>query len=154
MLSPVKSLMWCPCDYHMTLTNYTLLNNSVSLCNGGKYELLLLWFQEPSSSAPLLAQTRKLTHHALLKTVPYNSCHRKTRWVITWYESCCLYLKPYNEKHNWNYLSFFLSTKSEKVTASASSNPSDNMTSACWESGISVNTSQSNSTVCSTGKVC
>uniref|UniRef100_A0A3B3I743 Sodium channel modifier 1 n=1 Tax=Oryzias latipes TaxID=8090 RepID=A0A3B3I743_ORYLA len=35
--------------------------------------------EEPSSSAPLLAQTRKLTHHALLKTVPYNSCHRKTR---------------------------------------------------------------------------
>ncbi|XP_041649682.1 sodium channel modifier 1 isoform X2 [Cheilinus undulatus] len=34
--------------------------------------------QEPSSSAPLLIQTRKLTHHALLKTVPYNSCHRKT----------------------------------------------------------------------------
>ncbi|XP_039973789.1 sodium channel modifier 1 isoform X2 [Xiphias gladius] len=34
--------------------------------------------QEPSSSAPLLAQTRRLTHHALLKTVPYNSCHRKT----------------------------------------------------------------------------
>nr|XP_019948328.1 PREDICTED: sodium channel modifier 1 isoform X2 [Paralichthys olivaceus] len=34
--------------------------------------------QEPSSSAPLLEQTRKLTHHALLKTVPYNSCHRKT----------------------------------------------------------------------------
>ncbi|RVE63181.1 hypothetical protein OJAV_G00163640 [Oryzias javanicus] len=35
--------------------------------------------QEPSSSAPLLAQTRKLTHHALLKTVPYNSCHRKAK---------------------------------------------------------------------------
>lgn len=34
--------------------------------------------QEPSCSAPLLAQTRKLTHHALLTTVPYNSCHRKT----------------------------------------------------------------------------
>ncbi|XP_029306638.1 sodium channel modifier 1 [Cottoperca gobio] len=34
--------------------------------------------QEPSSSAPLLEQTRKLTHHALLKTVPYNSCHTKT----------------------------------------------------------------------------
>ncbi|TWW79762.1 sodium channel modifier 1 [Takifugu flavidus] len=34
--------------------------------------------QEASSSAPLLTQTRKLTHHALLKTVPYNSCHRKT----------------------------------------------------------------------------
>ncbi|XP_054636682.1 sodium channel modifier 1-like isoform X1 [Dunckerocampus dactyliophorus] len=34
--------------------------------------------QEGSSSAPLLAQTRKLTHHALLKTVPYNSCHRRT----------------------------------------------------------------------------
>ncbi|KAL3064846.1 hypothetical protein OYC64_000967 [Pagothenia borchgrevinki] len=34
--------------------------------------------QEPSCSAPLLEQTRKLTHHALLKTVPYNSCHTKT----------------------------------------------------------------------------
>uniref|UniRef100_A0A146PAU5 Sodium channel modifier 1 n=1 Tax=Fundulus heteroclitus TaxID=8078 RepID=A0A146PAU5_FUNHE len=34
--------------------------------------------EEPSSSAPLLAQTRRLTHHALLKTVEYNSCHRKT----------------------------------------------------------------------------
>ncbi|KAL7394026.1 hypothetical protein ABVT39_019484 [Epinephelus coioides] len=34
--------------------------------------------QEPSRSAPLLEQTRKLTHHALLKTVPYNSCHTKT----------------------------------------------------------------------------
>ncbi|XP_069568082.1 sodium channel modifier 1 [Brachyistius frenatus] len=34
--------------------------------------------REPSSSAPLLAQTRKITHHALLKTSPYNSCHRKT----------------------------------------------------------------------------
>ncbi|XP_034410389.1 sodium channel modifier 1 [Cyclopterus lumpus] len=34
--------------------------------------------QDPSSSAPLLAQTRRLTHHALLKTVPYNSCHTKT----------------------------------------------------------------------------
>ncbi|XP_075937358.1 sodium channel modifier 1 [Anarhichas minor] len=34
--------------------------------------------QEPSCSAPLLAQTRRLTHHALLKTVPYNSCHTKT----------------------------------------------------------------------------
>ncbi|XP_056457548.1 sodium channel modifier 1 [Gadus chalcogrammus] len=33
--------------------------------------------QEPSSSAPLLVQTRKITHHALLKTVPYNSRHKK-----------------------------------------------------------------------------
>nr|XP_023844264.1 sodium channel modifier 1 [Salvelinus alpinus] len=38
--------------------------------------------QEPSSSAPLLTQTRKLTHHALLKTVPYNSCHTKTRYSM------------------------------------------------------------------------
>ncbi|XP_051922466.1 sodium channel modifier 1 [Hippocampus zosterae] len=30
-----------------------------------------------SSAAPLLAQTRKLTHHALLRTVPYNSCHQR-----------------------------------------------------------------------------
>ncbi|XP_062321474.1 sodium channel modifier 1 [Osmerus eperlanus] len=34
--------------------------------------------QEPSSSAPLLTQTRKIAHHALLKTAPYNSCHKKT----------------------------------------------------------------------------
>ncbi|XP_056089040.1 sodium channel modifier 1 isoform X2 [Rhinichthys klamathensis goyatoka] len=32
---------------------------------------------EPSSSAPLLSQTRKITHHALLRTAPYSSCHRK-----------------------------------------------------------------------------
>ncbi|CAN9514437.1 unnamed protein product [Ophioblennius macclurei] len=31
-----------------------------------------------SSSAPLLTQTRKLTHHALLKTVPYSSRHRRS----------------------------------------------------------------------------
>ncbi|XP_061838824.1 sodium channel modifier 1 [Nerophis lumbriciformis] len=34
--------------------------------------------QDGSSSAPLLAQTRYLTHHALLRTVPYNSCHRRS----------------------------------------------------------------------------
>uniref|UniRef100_A0A1A8FCP0 Sodium channel modifier 1 n=2 Tax=Nothobranchius korthausae TaxID=1143690 RepID=A0A1A8FCP0_9TELE len=34
--------------------------------------------QEPSTSAPLLAQTRKLTHHALLNAAPYNSCHSRT----------------------------------------------------------------------------
>uniref|UniRef100_A0A8C4GUJ8 Sodium channel modifier 1 n=1 Tax=Dicentrarchus labrax TaxID=13489 RepID=A0A8C4GUJ8_DICLA len=55
--------------------------------------------QEPSCSAPLLAQTRMLTHHALLKTVPYNSCHRKT------------------------------STKSEKGPQSIGSDPSDNTSS-------------------------
>ncbi|XP_052000035.1 sodium channel modifier 1 [Xyrauchen texanus] len=33
--------------------------------------------QEPSSSAPLLTQTRKITHHALLRTAPYSSCHKK-----------------------------------------------------------------------------
>nr|XP_020471156.1 sodium channel modifier 1 isoform X3 [Monopterus albus] len=50
--------------------------------------------QGTSSSAPLLAQTRKLTYHALLKTKPYSSCHRKT------------------------------STKSEKGPANISSDPS------------------------------
>ncbi|CAK6967796.1 sodium channel modifier 1 [Scomber scombrus] len=34
--------------------------------------------EEPSSSAPLLEQTQRLIHHALLKTTPYNSRHRKT----------------------------------------------------------------------------
>ncbi|XP_061676061.1 sodium channel modifier 1 isoform X2 [Syngnathoides biaculeatus] len=39
--------------------------------------------QEVSSSeAPLLAQTRKLTHHALLRTGPYNSCHRRTSKTV------------------------------------------------------------------------
>lgn len=33
--------------------------------------------QEPSSSAPLLTQTRNITHHALLRTTPYSSCHKK-----------------------------------------------------------------------------
>lgn len=33
--------------------------------------------QEPSSSAPLLTQTRKIAHHALLRSTPYSSCHRK-----------------------------------------------------------------------------
>ncbi|MBN3323373.1 SCNM1 protein, partial [Atractosteus spatula] len=33
--------------------------------------------QETVGPAPLLAQTRKITHHALLKSTPYNSCHQK-----------------------------------------------------------------------------
>ncbi|TSK34807.1 Sodium channel modifier 1 [Bagarius yarrelli] len=33
--------------------------------------------KESGSSAPLLTQTRKITHHALLRTTPYNSCHKK-----------------------------------------------------------------------------
>ncbi|XP_051813038.1 sodium channel modifier 1 isoform X2 [Acanthochromis polyacanthus] len=76
--------------------------------------------QEPSSSAPLLTQTRKLTHHALLKTVPYNSCHRRT------------------------------STKSEKGAGSTSSDPSGNscnkMPSAYWKTELSHNLSSSIST--------
>ncbi|XP_037640805.1 sodium channel modifier 1 [Sebastes umbrosus] len=77
--------------------------------------------QEPSCSAPLLAQTRKLTHHALLKTVPYNSCHTKT------------------------------STKSEKGALSNGSGPSDNSSSktaselekACRKTEVSNSLSQS-----------
>ncbi|XP_008295830.1 sodium channel modifier 1 [Stegastes partitus] len=77
--------------------------------------------QEPSSSAPLLAQTRRLTHHALLKTVPYNSCHRKT------------------------------STKSEKGAASTSSDPSgDKMPSAYWKPEASHSLSSSSSSDCKT----
>ncbi|XP_072249330.1 sodium channel modifier 1 [Leuresthes tenuis] len=71
--------------------------------------------QEPSSSAPLLAQTRKLTHHALLKTVPYNSCHRKTN------------------------------TKSERGSPSTSSDPagstSNKMPSACLKTEVSTSSS-------------
>ncbi|KAI5618189.1 sodium channel modifier 1 isoform X1 [Silurus asotus] len=33
--------------------------------------------QETGSSAPLLTQTRKITHHALLRNTPYSSCHKK-----------------------------------------------------------------------------
>ncbi|XP_019719371.1 sodium channel modifier 1 isoform X2 [Hippocampus comes] len=35
-----------------------------------------------SSAAPLLARTRKLTHHALLRTAPYNSCHQRIRKTV------------------------------------------------------------------------
>uniref|UniRef100_A0A3P8RT96 Sodium channel modifier 1 n=1 Tax=Amphiprion percula TaxID=161767 RepID=A0A3P8RT96_AMPPE len=80
--------------------------------------------QEPSSSAPLLAQTRKLTHHALLKTVPYNSCHRRT------------------------------STKSEKGAASTSSDPSGNSCNkvppAYCKTEVSHNLSSRSSSDCTT----
>ncbi|KAM9488109.1 sodium channel modifier 1 isoform 2-T2 [Clarias gariepinus] len=33
--------------------------------------------QETASCAPLLTQTRKITHHVLLRSTPYNSCHKK-----------------------------------------------------------------------------
>ncbi|XP_024114344.1 sodium channel modifier 1 isoform X2 [Oryzias melastigma] len=71
--------------------------------------------QEPSSSAPLLAKTRKLTHHALLKTVPYNSCHRKT------------------------------STKLDKGPSSSAGNMCNKLPSACWKADISDNQSTSDS---------
>ncbi|XP_059196186.1 sodium channel modifier 1 [Centropristis striata] len=85
--------------------------------------------QEPSCSAPLLAQTRKLTHHALLKTVPYNSCHTKT------------------------------STKSEKGLLSIDSEPSERSSSkpsseqekACRKSEVSNCSSQSSSSGCTAG---
>ncbi|XP_012673570.1 sodium channel modifier 1 [Clupea harengus] len=34
--------------------------------------------QEAASSAPLLIQTRKITHHALLNATPYSSCHKRS----------------------------------------------------------------------------
>ncbi|KAJ8290099.1 hypothetical protein GJAV_G00008690 [Gymnothorax javanicus] len=33
--------------------------------------------QEEAKTAPLLTQTRSITHHALLKSEPYSSCHKK-----------------------------------------------------------------------------
>ncbi|XP_029592908.1 sodium channel modifier 1 isoform X2 [Salmo trutta] len=57
----------------------TQLKNEISKRNHENYVQAEDSRQEPSSSAPLLTQTRKLTHHALLKTVPYNSWHKKTR---------------------------------------------------------------------------
>uniref|UniRef100_A0A8D3CU13 Sodium channel modifier 1 n=1 Tax=Scophthalmus maximus TaxID=52904 RepID=A0A8D3CU13_SCOMX len=56
----------------------TRLKNEIAKRQHEKYVQLEDRSQEPSSSAPLLEQTRRLTHHALLKTVPYNSCHRNT----------------------------------------------------------------------------
>ncbi|XP_041098972.1 sodium channel modifier 1 [Polyodon spathula] len=39
--------------------------------------------QEVPGPAPLLVQTRRITHHALLKSAPYSSCHqKKPRFVI------------------------------------------------------------------------
>ncbi|XP_047454750.1 sodium channel modifier 1 isoform X2 [Mugil cephalus] len=82
--------------------------------------------QEPSSSAPLLEKTRKLTHHALLKTVPYNSCHSKT------------------------------STKSEKEPTSTGSDPSGNIcnkiSSACWKTEVLHNLPSSGASDCTTAK--
>ncbi|XP_041095285.1 sodium channel modifier 1-like [Polyodon spathula] len=38
---------------------------------------------EVPGPAPLLVQTRRITHHALLKSAPYSSCHqKKPRFVI------------------------------------------------------------------------
>ncbi|KAL4646753.1 sodium channel modifier 1 [Arapaima gigas] len=31
--------------------------------------------------SPLLTETRKITHHVLLKSTPYSSCHKKTRYT-------------------------------------------------------------------------
>ncbi|XP_066538480.1 sodium channel modifier 1 isoform X2 [Hoplias malabaricus] len=33
--------------------------------------------QQEAGSAPLLTQTRNITHHALLRSTPYSSCHKK-----------------------------------------------------------------------------
>uniref|UniRef100_A0A670Z9Z2 Sodium channel modifier 1 n=1 Tax=Pseudonaja textilis TaxID=8673 RepID=A0A670Z9Z2_PSETE len=38
-------------------------------------------YLEAEENAPLLAQTRKITQNALLKTVPYNSCCRSKSWL-------------------------------------------------------------------------
>nr|XP_033779985.1 sodium channel modifier 1-like isoform X4 [Geotrypetes seraphini] len=35
--------------------------------------------QVPAGPAPLLTQTRRIAHHALLKATPYNSCCRRSR---------------------------------------------------------------------------
>ncbi|KAM8826562.1 sodium channel modifier 1 isoform 1-T2 [Synchiropus picturatus] len=35
--------------------------------------------EEPSASSPLLTRTQRLTHHALLKSHPYKSCHSNRR---------------------------------------------------------------------------
>ncbi|XP_034030259.1 sodium channel modifier 1 [Thalassophryne amazonica] len=86
--------------------------------------------QEPSTSAPLLEQTQKLTHHALLKTVPYNSCHRQT------------------------------STKSkqgpESVSLDSSSSPSSTRSSEQqkehWNTAVSDGLPPSSSTVCSSAQ--
>ncbi|XP_041843595.1 sodium channel modifier 1 isoform X2 [Melanotaenia boesemani] len=80
--------------------------------------------QDASSSAPLLAQTRKITHHALLKKVPYNSCHRKA------------------------------SAKSERAGASTSSHPAGNTSnktpSGCLKTEVSNKASTSSSSGCNT----
>ncbi|CAB1334350.1 unnamed protein product [Coregonus sp. 'balchen'] len=69
------------------LSNF-IPEDEAALMKNGRYTCLVCSYRpvfdtvdmltEPSSSAPLLTQTRKLTHHALLKTVPYNSCHKNT----------------------------------------------------------------------------
>ncbi|XP_028837148.1 sodium channel modifier 1 isoform X2 [Denticeps clupeoides] len=45
--------------------------------------------QNAESSAPLLTQTRKITHHALLRTTPYSSCHKKSSRTVKAFNSVC-----------------------------------------------------------------
>lgn len=86
----------------------------------------LLCLKETSCSAPLLVQTRKLTHHALLKTVPYNSCHRKTRWVRWSVYHLLQQISGRELKKKIIFYAYFChlcSTKSEKEPQSVQWNP-------------------------------
>lgn len=101
-------------DDHMTNNIATnnkqqLAEHSVSLQLRFQQCSLVLCFKEPSCSAPLLAQTRKLTHHALLKTAPYDSCHRKTRCVrfnIDFHTTLRRWIRPKNNFKHESVITF------------------------------------------------
>lgn len=76
--------------------------------------------QEAASSAPLLAQTRKITHHALLKTTPYSSCHKRSSTRVD-QESSCVSSDCQPMQH--------VSRHASKETEGTSSNTESNRTS-------------------------
>ncbi|KAG7234018.1 hypothetical protein INR49_006264 [Caranx melampygus] len=70
------------------LSNF-IPEDEAALMKNGRYTCLVCSYRPVFDTVDMLTvhrkgkrhleeQTRKLTHHALLKTVPYNSCHRKT----------------------------------------------------------------------------
>ncbi|XP_029592909.1 uncharacterized protein LOC115176770 isoform X3 [Salmo trutta] len=100
----------------------TQLKNEISKRNHENYVQAEDSRQEPSSSAPLLTQTRKLTHHALLKTVPYNSWHKKTRYSML--KVICYYCDPFQTVFHSRLCSIPVTSALQHKTITTTSNVS------------------------------
>lgn len=112
--------------------------------------IYFLCVKEASCSAPLLERTRKLTHHALLKTVPYNSWHRKNRSVRRSLYLLLLKEKIFNSRPT---VAILFSTKSDRDPESVQLNLSG-FASLTPEQGESVKREDSSSLAETAGDVC